>query len=581
MSFGASNQSADPPLVKFFDPVTAGKDNRGRTLSQILAWNDVQLERVHDYIQFLFPLVVPSRHNRTAFLIDRVTLVAFRDRPELRARLKESFLRMLSFYGLELVEYSDGSMEVKRGTHFAGASRNWISSSNHNYQRITRILGSLKILGLEAEALAFYLCLQEKIYTTHQDKIPGRTMQIWTEAATQEIALFSATGNSNSNEGNLIQEVLALMEHQEQVGHQQQQELRKQEEGQDLTQAEIQQPLELQQQEEQQEELQEQEELHQEEVLQQHEELQQQKEFQQQELQKEQEEQLQKQSKLQQQIELQKREEELRKKLADRHNIRSSQVNESKADTNRPESIPVVSGPVQNRPANSSYDLVFGVEMKILLVMHERLIIEQLTSGYYVKSQREAEISRRIYKNVVDEIRRQLCRVPDPYKSTRSLYLGWAIPTPPGSDDPAAMYTGNRNLRTYGLEPLEIAREALRSSQQVKDGSYWDNTYPDDFNVNIYHEREARIDYNQWCLIPANEIEALRNSGLGLYLRRNKRCNARDRLFSTTTTPGSEDEQPPSKRIKTIHYRRKKTKQASPFKQADPLGSNPDALDCK
>ena len=508
MSLGTSNHSADPPLVRFFDPVAAGKDNRGRTLSQLLAWTDFQLEKVHHYIQFLFPLVVPSVHNRTAFVIDRATLIAFRQRPELRARLKESFLRILRFYGLQLVDSTDGGMAIRRGHGFADAARNWITLSNHNYLRITRIISSLRILGLETEAQAFYLCLQEEIYARHQDRIGARTMQFWTDAATKDIGSFSAAGTSNTNDGNFIHEVLTLMEHQEQV-------------------------------------------------------------------------------RLQQQLELQKQEEELRTqqdelcKLADQQNEESSKADDPKADNNEPEYFPVVQVPVQNGPANSSYDVVFGVEMKMVIVMHERLIIEQLTSGSYIKGERQAEIYRRICKDVLEGDRRKLCRAPGPYIRGRSRYLSWAILTPPGVDDLTALYRDDRKLRTYGLEPLEIAREVLRSSQQIRDGSYWNKDFPDDLNVNVYPEREARTDYDQWCLIPAHEVEAVRRPTLKSYLRYKKRCFARDRLASANADKESEDEQPPSKRIKTIHYTRKTFAQASQARLEDPLGNNPDTLECK
>ena len=91
-------------------------------------------------------------HNRTAYLIDRATFIAFRQRPQLRARLKESFLRMLHLYGLQAVESTDSGVEIRRGPGFAAAAGNWIKLSSHNYQRVTRIISSLRILGLETEA---------------------------------------------------------------------------------------------------------------------------------------------------------------------------------------------------------------------------------------------------------------------------------------------------------------------------------------------------------------------------------------------------------------------------------------------
>src|SRR6266513_4685703 len=48
-----------------------GKDDRGRTLEQVLDFDLDELEYTHDYIQWLFPLDVPSGVQPWAPLIDR------------------------------------------------------------------------------------------------------------------------------------------------------------------------------------------------------------------------------------------------------------------------------------------------------------------------------------------------------------------------------------------------------------------------------------------------------------------------------------------------------------------------------
>ncbi|MGH9411741.1 MAG: opioid growth factor receptor-related protein, partial [Vicinamibacterales bacterium] len=45
------------------DLYSGGSDDEGRTLQQILAWDDDRLERAHDYIQWLFPTRQPSGVN--------------------------------------------------------------------------------------------------------------------------------------------------------------------------------------------------------------------------------------------------------------------------------------------------------------------------------------------------------------------------------------------------------------------------------------------------------------------------------------------------------------------------------------
>jgi hypothetical protein len=50
----------DDPLLRFY---TGGRDSEGRTLDEILSWDDQELEFCHDYIQWLFPNDVPSGVN--------------------------------------------------------------------------------------------------------------------------------------------------------------------------------------------------------------------------------------------------------------------------------------------------------------------------------------------------------------------------------------------------------------------------------------------------------------------------------------------------------------------------------------
>ena len=70
---------------------------------------------------------------------------------------------------------------VTRVEHFPERQTVWISRFNHNYLRITRMLKCLTMLGLTAEARAFYRCL-EQIYREKGDRIGSETFQYWTSA---------------------------------------------------------------------------------------------------------------------------------------------------------------------------------------------------------------------------------------------------------------------------------------------------------------------------------------------------------------------------------------------------------------
>jgi opioid growth factor receptor-like protein len=154
---------ANQRIIGFF----AGErpDGAGRYLSELQTWPDEQLESVHDFIQWMFPLTEPSPVNPDAPVLDEDTIREVRARPELQAQVRASFLRMQQFYE---------------------GSRHWISPNNHNHLRITRILKCLRLLGLEQEAREFFDWLAQIYDQERRGARPGigeRTFQFWTSAS--------------------------------------------------------------------------------------------------------------------------------------------------------------------------------------------------------------------------------------------------------------------------------------------------------------------------------------------------------------------------------------------------------------
>ena len=160
-----------PGLVEFYSG--HAPDHAGRFVGQIQQWPDERLEAVHDFIQWLFPLLEPSPVNPLAPALDSETIEAFAAQPELRQNLRRSFFRMLRFYGLAM-----HSGAVYRAVDFEERAANWLHPGNHNHLRITRILKSLALLGLREEARALLKCL-ETIYAREPGKISAVTMRFW------------------------------------------------------------------------------------------------------------------------------------------------------------------------------------------------------------------------------------------------------------------------------------------------------------------------------------------------------------------------------------------------------------------
>lgn len=153
-----------------------GHDGQGRSLDAILAWSDDELEEVHDFIQWLFPLPEPSQYNPDAPLLTEGDIQVFRSEPKLQVNLRRSFDRILEFLGLA---WKDGS--VVEGPSFEVRRPEVWDFPNHNWLRITRILRSMRLLGLEAEAQALYAWL-EKAFLRHRFPIGQDTFTYWTSA---------------------------------------------------------------------------------------------------------------------------------------------------------------------------------------------------------------------------------------------------------------------------------------------------------------------------------------------------------------------------------------------------------------
>jgi len=166
-------------IVAFYEG--SGHDERGRSLDDILKFNDTQLEHVHDFIQWLFPLSERSQANPDAPCLDDAAIERFRQSPQLRENMIRALDRMLAFYGL--ARKGDDIMQT---VQFAKHDH-WLTPGDHNHLRLTRIIKSLRLLGNEQWALALF----DRLSAIHDDdrrsgrkRISDVTYVFWCDAAT-------------------------------------------------------------------------------------------------------------------------------------------------------------------------------------------------------------------------------------------------------------------------------------------------------------------------------------------------------------------------------------------------------------
>ena len=123
---------ADLPIVAFLGGV--GPDSHGRLLSDIWAFTDVEIERTHNFIQWLFPLAEASLSVPGSPTLTSDEIVTLR----LSVTAKKSIVESADWY-----------------TAFLSRNSHWKAKYDHNHLRITRAIKSLRLLVSDDEANRF------------------------------------------------------------------------------------------------------------------------------------------------------------------------------------------------------------------------------------------------------------------------------------------------------------------------------------------------------------------------------------------------------------------------------------------
>ena len=175
------------PIVNFY--LNGGTDPKGRTLADMIAMDDAQLEHSHDVVQWMFPLNEESKHNRNAPVLTEADVTAL-STPQGRYQYLQAVDRFLSFYGMEKVrkdnEQDREVVAIVPSEQFERQSQ-WLRVGNHNLKRITRIIRCAMLLGRQdvAEILrdGFSRLANHPLATAPKEKaLDKSTLQYWKDA---------------------------------------------------------------------------------------------------------------------------------------------------------------------------------------------------------------------------------------------------------------------------------------------------------------------------------------------------------------------------------------------------------------
>ena len=148
-------------------------DDKKRMITEFPRYSTWHLELSHDYIQRIFPLQEKSRFSNAPLITD-AEVEEVKASKVAQENIRAVYRKMLWFWKI-----NDESLH-KWG--FSAPVRLWNKPNNHNCLRMTRVLKSLNLLGMEneyqdfSERLSYIISLRGKGVHINRE-----TVQIWEE----------------------------------------------------------------------------------------------------------------------------------------------------------------------------------------------------------------------------------------------------------------------------------------------------------------------------------------------------------------------------------------------------------------
>ena len=111
-------------------------DFKGRTLEEIWSYSDHEIAHTHDFIQVVFPLNKPSSSSFHGYYLDDDLLI---EKIKTNRLINQNLIKSSQWF-----------------LCFLKRNNEWRKPYNHHHLRITRVIGSLRLLVSDEEADRFY-----------------------------------------------------------------------------------------------------------------------------------------------------------------------------------------------------------------------------------------------------------------------------------------------------------------------------------------------------------------------------------------------------------------------------------------
>jgi len=168
-----------PHIIEFYSGTKV--DSFSYSLEEILNFNYTELEKIHNYIQLMFPTDDTQNIEKEKPYVAEEEINKFKENSakgnQLRNNLFNSYIKIMDFYGFDVLK----NKKLRKSENYNVRKNNWISTKNHNYLRLTRIISCLKLLGLEEYAKELFEALKI-VYDENKIVIGQTTLNFWQQA---------------------------------------------------------------------------------------------------------------------------------------------------------------------------------------------------------------------------------------------------------------------------------------------------------------------------------------------------------------------------------------------------------------
>lgn len=167
-------------LVDFY--LHGGQTDHRHTLKDIMGYDDYNLERGHNYIQWLLPTATASQRQPKSPILTWPTALALTNSPNFAPRYWAAVKKMLAFWEIPFKESGECSLvpqKIERVPFWA------ITPNDHNQLRISRVLESTRLLGGKSSGSEFSKRLMDELarFATRNDhRLSARNVAYWYKA---------------------------------------------------------------------------------------------------------------------------------------------------------------------------------------------------------------------------------------------------------------------------------------------------------------------------------------------------------------------------------------------------------------